>query len=295
MAEQLPILYQDDQLVAVNKPAGLLVHRTGIDRHETRFAVQILRDQLGQHVYPVHRLDKGTSGILLFALSTEMAGVVMQQFAQQQIDKRYWAVVRGHPAEAGRIDHALDRIVDAYARPSHEKAPADDADSTEGQASTAQQTDSAQQAVTDYQRLATIELPVPVDRYPVSRYALLELNPLTGRRHQIRRHLKHIAHPIIGDVRYGKGSHNRYFREHLAAGRMLLACVSMRLRHPLTGQLLQLQQPVGDCFADLLQRWNWPLLPRTVMSGRGDDDSGDGDRDAGDGRYCAPSNSAATR
>ncbi len=251
MAEQLPILYQDGQLVAVHKPPGLLVHRTGIDRHETRFAVQILRDQLGQHVYPVHRLDKGTSGILLFALSAEMAAAVMQQFAEQQIDKRYWAVVRGHPPEAGRIDHALDRIVDNYAKPSQADL-----------ISAAPNDPPAQPAITDYQRLATIELPVAVDRYPVSRYALLELNPLTGRRHQIRRHLKHIAHPIIGDVRYGKGSHNRYFRQHLDAGRMLLACVSMRLRHPLTQQTLQLQQPVTEAFAALLERWAWPLQSR---------------------------------
>lgn len=243
MTEHLPILYHDDVLIAVHKPAGLLVHRTGIDRHETRFAVQLVRDQIGRHVYPVHRLDKGTSGILLFALNGEVARTVMQAFAERQVDKRYWAVVRGHPAMSGRIEHALERIQDDYdaGAPSYE---------TEAQA-----------AITDFRQLARIELPVAVDRYPVSRYALLELRPWTGRRHQLRRHLKHIAHPIIGDVRYGKGSHNRYFREHLAAPRMLLACVGMTLRHPLTQQTLQLRQPVADSFAALLQHWQWPLQP----------------------------------
>ena len=168
-----------------------------------------------------------------------MARQLVQQFAEQKIDKCYWAVVRGHPPEQGRIDHPLDRIQDDYDKKTRADAP-------------------AQPAVTDYRRLACVELPVAVDRYPVSRYALLALSPLTGRRHQLRRHLKHIAHPIIGDVRYGKGSHNRYFREQLAAPRMLLACVRMRLAHPVTGATLVLEQPVDGCFQALLQRWQWP-------------------------------------
>lgn len=240
MTEVLPLLYRDEQLVAVHKPPGLLVHRTGIDRNETRFAVQILRDQLGQHVYPVHRLDKGTSGVLLFARSPEVARLLVQQFAEQRIEKCYLAVVRGHPPEQGRIDHPLDRIQDAYDKKTLVDAP-------------------AQTAVTDYRRLACIELPVEVDRYPVSRYALVALSPHSGRRHQLRRHLKHIAHPIIGDVRYGKGTHNRYFRDALSAPRMLLACVRMQLTHPVTGATLVLEQPVDDCFRTLLQRWQWPL------------------------------------
>lgn len=238
--EVLPVLYRDDYLVAVHKPPGLLVHRTGIDRNETRFAVQMLRDQLGQHVYPVHRLDKGTSGVLLFACNPDVARLLVRQFAEQQIEKCYWAVVRGHPAVEGVIDHALDRIRDDYDRPRAEDTP-------------------AQSAITRFRRLAMIELPVAVDRYPVARYALLAAQPLTGRRHQIRRHFKHIAHPIIGDVRYGKGTHNRYFREHLNVSRLLLACVGMRLHHPVTGADLRLVQPVEGEFAALLQRWQWPL------------------------------------
>lgn len=246
MSEQLPILYQDAHLIAVHKPAGLLVHRTGIDRHETRFAVQIVRDQIGQHVFPVHRLDKGTSGVLLFALNQPVARELSQHFTEQKIAKRYWAVVRGHPAEQGRIDHPLDRILDDYGN------RRDSEQATEAPAE-------SQTAITEFRRLATIELPVAIDRYPCSRYALLELMPLTGRRHQIRRHLKHLAHPIIGDVRYGKGNHNRYFREVLQAPRLLLACVRMQLHHPVSGQLLCIEQAVDGYFQDLLRQWDWPI------------------------------------
>ena len=193
MNETLEVLYRDEHLIAIHKPAGLLVHRTVLDRNETRFAVQLLRDQIGQYVYPVHRLDRGTSGVLLFALDKEIGKQVSAQFEAQQVDKTYLAVVRGHPPEAGRIDHPLTRQYDDY-----EFRPAS-------------ATNEAQPARTDYRRLAVAELPHQVDIYPTSRYALLELKPTTGRRHQLRRHLKHLAHPIIGDATYGKGRHNRLF------------------------------------------------------------------------------------
>ncbi|NQD37720.1 pseudouridylate synthase [Permianibacter sp. IMCC34836] len=263
MSETLPILFQDEYLIAVHKPAGLLVHRSGIDRHETRFAMQLVRDQIRQHVYPVHRLDKGTSGVLLFALSSALAAELMQRFADQQIAKRYWAVVRGHPPAQGRIEYALGRIRDGYDDHKADDDKADDRGANHGRVEVTS-TELAQPAITDYRRLATIELPFAVDRYPASRYALLELSPLTGRQHQIRRHLKHIAHPIIGDVRYGKGNHNRYFREVLLAPRLLLACVEMRLLHPVTAAPLVLAQNVDGVFRTLLQRWQWPTEVQAV-------------------------------
>lgn len=231
----LPILYHDPWLVAIHKPAGLLVHRSNIDRHETRFAVQLLRDQIGHRVWATHRLDKGTSGVLLFALDPETAAAVGLQFEGGTVDKRYLAVVRGHPPAAGCIDHPLKRPPDAY-------AGSLDAD------------DHAQAATTRYRRLATWELPVAVDRYPTSRYALLELEPLTGRRHQIRRHLKHIAHPIIGDATYGKGRHNRLFVELFASQRLLLACTRLRFAHPRHGTPIAIDAPLTDDFAGLLTR-----------------------------------------
>lgn len=235
----LQILYRDDLLIAIHKPSNLLVHRTELDRHETRFAIQMLRDQIGRRVYPVHRLDKGTSGALLFALDKDAGRELSLQFERQQVYKRYLAVVRGHPEDAGHIDHPLSRRPDdlEWIGEKVETAP--------------------QPAVTDYRTLARVELPIMVERYPTSRYSLLELEPQTGRKHQLRRHLKHIAHPIIGDSTHGKGRHNRMFADQLGCRRMLLACVEMRLTHPITGQPLLLNCPLESNFSALLARLGW--------------------------------------
>ncbi|OYY93246.1 MAG: pseudouridylate synthase [Hydrogenophilales bacterium 28-61-23] len=233
----LPIVYRDDWLIAIDKPAGLLVHRSALDRHETRFALQMLRDQIGQPVYPAHRLDKGTSGVLLFALDRDVGRALSGQFERGEVDKRYLAVVRGHPLEAGEIDHPLPRMADEYAGIAGLGA--------------------AQPAVTRYRRLATVELPHAVDRYPTSRYALLELQPLTGRWHQLRRHLKHISHPIIGDATHGKGRHNRLFQDLFGCHRLLLAATEMRLTHPVSGRDLQLHAVLADDFAGVIERLGW--------------------------------------
>jgi len=239
LAELLDILYQDEHLVAINKPSGLLTHRSMIDRHETRFALQMVRDQTGRRVWAPHRLDKGTSGVLLFAFSQEWAAALGRQFEAGSVGKRYLAVVRGHPEPEGVIDHPLSRQRDDY--------------EWQGEA----MSEAAQPAVTRYTRLAITELPIAVERYPTSRYALVDLAPLTGRKHQLRRHLKHIAHPIIGDSTYGKGRHNRMFAEHLGCQRLLLACTELTVAHPVSGATLKLKAPVTDDFAGLLARLNW--------------------------------------
>ncbi|MFZ2852652.1 MAG: pseudouridine synthase [Rhodocyclaceae bacterium] len=244
----LEIIHRDEQLIAIHKPAGLLVHRTVLDRNETRFAVQLLRDQIGQHVHPVHRLDRGTSGVLLFALDKEVGKQVSAQFEAQQVDKTYLAVVRGHPPAAGCIDHALTRQYDDY------EFRSTNAGTTNSRAGTGNE---AQAALTHYRRLAITELPHRVDRYPTSRYALVELHPQTGRRHQLRRHLKHLAHPIIGDATYGKGRHNRLFQELFGCRRMLLACLEMRLTHPVSGLPLTLCAPLADDFVAVLDGLGW--------------------------------------
>ena len=239
-AETLPILYRDDFLVAVRKPSGLLVHRSVLDVHEERFAVQILRDQIGRHVHPVHRLDKGTSGVLLFALDRETAALVSSAFERQAVRKTYLAVVRGHSPAEGFIDHPLTRRFDDA-----ERRPETAADAP------------AQDAVTHFRRLATTELPYQVDRYPTSRYALVELSPATGRRHQIRRHLKHISHPIIGDATFGKGRHNRLFAQLFGVSRLLLECTRMQLAHPRSGDALDLSAPLAEDFARVLDALGW--------------------------------------
>ena len=184
-----------------------------------------------------HRLDRGTSGVLLFGLNRETAGALGRQFAAGTVEKRYWAVVRGHPPASGTIDHPLSRQRDAYL--------------FRGEQSSAE----AQPALTHYRKLAEIELPVAVDRYPTSRYALLELEPLTGRRHQLRRHLKHLAHPIIGDATYGKGRHNRFFAEHFGCRRLLLACTALAFNHPVNGERVHAKAPVSGEFAATLARF----------------------------------------
>ncbi len=218
----LPILYRDEHLIAVHKPAGLLVHRTGIDRHETRFAVQMLREQCGRFVYPLHRLDKGTSGVLVFAFNGDVARGLGAAFETGAVRKVYRAVVRGWPDEYGEIDHPLARVRDDYGDGRGEAGP-------------------PQEAVTRYRRLAAWEIPHQVDRYPTSRYALLELEPLTGRRHQLRRHMKHIAHPIIGDATYGQGRHNRLFQALFDSRSMLLACTRIEFSHPVTALPLRIE------------------------------------------------------
>jgi tRNA pseudouridine65 synthase len=238
---ELSILYQDALLVAVHKPAGLLVHRSPIDRHETRFALQLLRDQLGCRVYPVHRLDKPTSGVLLFGLSPEGARAAALSFAAGAVRKSYLAVVRGVPEQQGRIDHPLFEEPDRLDYPNSPER-------------------GAQPALTEFRRLASVELPCAVGRYASSRYALLELHPLTGRRHQLRRHCKHIFHPIIGDSKYGEGRHNRFFREYFGCHRLLLAATEIRLPHPESGAELRISAPLEASFATLLIQLGWDQL-----------------------------------
>jgi tRNA pseudouridine65 synthase len=235
----LQVLHHDPHLIAIHKPAGLLVHRSNLDRHEQHFALQMLRDQIGQHVYPVHRLDKATSGVLLFALDEETARTLGAAFARQEVRKTYLAIVRGHPPEAGLIDHPLSRRPD--------EAPHDSDNAS----------NAPQPAQTRFRRLAVCELPHRVDRYPASRYALLALEPVTGRRHQLRRHLKHIAHPIIGDSTFGKAAHNRLFGTLFGVRRMLLASAALRLRHPVTGTPLTVTAPLAEDFASIVRALGW--------------------------------------
>jgi tRNA pseudouridine65 synthase len=252
-AAMLEILHRDDAMVVINKPSGLLVHRTALDRHETRFAVQLLRDQIGQRVWPVHRLDRGTSGILVFALDAVSAHALATQFAQHGQTKRYVTLVRGHPQPAGDIDHPLRRADEAI----------DPRGAREGAEAVAEQP-----ALTRFRRLATVELPVAVDRYPTSRYALVEAMPLTGRTHQIRRHMNHIAHPVIGDSTHGKGVHNRYFASAWGVSRLMLACIAMQVRHPASGESMTFGCDPGADFHRLADAFGWGPIDGLVAAVR---------------------------
>lgn len=219
----LTLLHRDEHLVAIDKPPGLLVHRTQLAAHEDEAALQLLRDQLGQPVWPVHRLDRGTSGVLLFALSPEVASTLGAMFEQGRMHKRYLALVRGWPAtDEGLVDHPLAR--------DPEKPSA-------GQ--------TMLEARTRWRVLSRLDWPFVTDpRFATTRVALLEAEPLQGRRHQIRRHLKHIAHPILGDATHGKGPLNRAVATHLGQNRLWLHAQRLVLAHPVSGAPLELQAPL---------------------------------------------------
>ncbi|WP_290654655.1 tRNA pseudouridine(65) synthase TruC [Idiomarina sp.] len=225
----LPIIYQDQHLVVIDKPSGLLVHRSRLASDAKVFAMQLLRDQLGQHVYPLHRLDRPTSGLLVFALDSDTARLVNEQWAERSVEKTYHAVVRGYVDDGGIIDYPLkeelDKIADKDARGDKE----------------------AQQAVTEYRCLKRIELLFKVSKkHDTSRYSLVELKPKTGRKHQLRRHMSHIRHPIIGDSRHGEGRHNRFFRDQFGCDRLLLAATQIRFQHPHSKEILDLSIDIPD-------------------------------------------------
>ncbi|MDJ0783545.1 MAG: pseudouridine synthase [Desulfosarcinaceae bacterium] len=237
MSTPLEILYRDTALVAVVKPAGLLVHRSAEAPDARHYLLQSLRDQIGRRVYPLHRLDRPTSGVMLFALDAAAARQMADQFRQGRVAKRYLAVVRGYIAAAGRIERPLKRLSARHRRRANGNLP--------------------QNARTDYQCLAQIELPFAVHPYATSRYSLVALTPRTGRRHQLRRHLKQIAHPVIGDTCYGKGAHNRLFRERLGVTGLLLTAVSLAFDHPLNGARLLITAPLPHRFTAVLARLGW--------------------------------------
>ncbi|TLX47249.1 tRNA pseudouridine(65) synthase TruC [Pseudoalteromonas phenolica] len=236
----LEIVYQDENYVAINKPSGLLVHRSFLDKRETQFAMQMLRDQLGQHVFPVHRLDRPTSGILLFALSSEAARDMNQVFIEGKIEKRYLALVRGFAPEHVYLDRPLkehlDKIADKFA--DQDKAP--------------------QEAQTEFNCLHQASLPIPFGKFPSIRYSLVECFPKTGRKHQIRRHLKHLAHPILGDVNHGDNKHNHFFFDHFGLQRLMLFATRLKFVHPYTKQEITIRANLGEEMLNICAQLGWP-------------------------------------
>ncbi len=235
----LEIIYQDEFIVAVNKPAGMLVHRSWLDTHETQFVMQTLRDQIGQHVFPIHRLDRPTSGVLLFALSSEVANLLCQQFEEKSVQKTYLAVVRGYLLGSGEIDYPLkpkrDKIADKFTQ--EDKEP--------------------QSAVSIFEHLQSAEMPYGVGRYATSRFSLVRLTPLTGRKHQLRRHMKHIFHPILGDTQYGDLHQNRGLTEHTGVNRLMLHAETLQFEHPITKETLCLRASVDEQWQRVVRYLGW--------------------------------------
>ncbi|WP_286768127.1 MULTISPECIES: pseudouridine synthase [Sphingobacterium] len=223
----LEILYQDESIVAINKPHGLLVHRSAIARDASAFALQLLRDQLGKTVYPAHRLDRKTGGILLFSLNKETDQYLQKSFQERKIDKKYLAVLRGFAPAEGLIDYPLKR---------------DDG--------------TVQEAQTSFRLLAQGELAVPFGKFPTARYSLVEANPITGRMHQLRRHFAHIFHPIIGDRPHGCNKQNKFWKEAYQMDTMLLHASELTFKHPLSGEDVHIKAPLQPDFIRVLEILN---------------------------------------
>ena len=216
---ELEIIYQDKFLIAINKPHGLLVHRSRIARDVEVFALQLLRDQIGQKVYPCHRLDRKTSGVLLFALNEETDKKIKDLFAKNLTEKIYYAIVRGFTDASAEIDYALKR---------------DDG--------------KVQEAQTYYETLEHTEVNVPLGKYPTTRYSLVKVIPKTGRMHQIRKHFAHIFHPIIGDRPHGCNKQNKLFKDKWAMETMLLHAHSLSFEHPETGERVLIRASFSEEF-----------------------------------------------
>jgi tRNA pseudouridine65 synthase len=236
----LDILYQDDSLIAVDKPAGLAVHRSKMVGNADTFLIDVLREQVGGTLYLAHRLDRATSGVLLIARSSEIAAAMGEQFMSRDVHKQYLTVVRGWPEPAeGVVDYALPG--------SRESGPRRD-------------------ARTSYRSLATVEVPIALGRYPQQRYALVLTEPQTGRFRQIRKHMAHIHHPVIGDCQHGRSDHNRLYKQYFSCHRMLLHAWRLSFRHPVDGRPMALEAPLDPAFDAILQRFDWSLPTEETIS-----------------------------
>lgn len=256
-SDSFSILYQDDDIVAIHKPAGLLVHRSWMASQESQFAVQMTRDAIGKKVFPVHRLDKPTSGVLIFALSSDMARLLQEQFQNQVnnddddnddekknldnkgIEKEYLALVRGWTKhEQWVCDKPLKYHVDKFSEP----------DTEEGK---------LQEAETHFESLQTATIHQSVGPYDSARYSLVKAMPKSGRKHQIRRHLNHCNYPILGDVNHGDRHHNHFFQNTFKQSRLYLAATKLSLIHPVSLERLIIDAPLEESFQRVVDQIDW--------------------------------------
>jgi len=224
----LEIVYQDDHLIAINKPHGLLVHRSSIANDAKEFALQMLRDQVSRHVSPVHRLDRKTGGLLLFAFEKDVEIAMQQQFMNAEVEKKYLAVLRGYAPDQMDVDYPL-----------------------------AKENGTIQEAFTSFVTLKRAELDVAFGKHPTSRYSLVEATPRTGRMHQLRKHFAHIFYPIIGDRKHGCNKQNKFFKEQWEMTTMLLHASELSFIHPVTQEKLHLSATVQSEFLRVMELMKW--------------------------------------
>ena len=231
----IPVLYEDDLLIAVAKPSGMFVHRSLADRSATEFVVQNVRDQIGSFVYPVHRLDRPTSGVLLLAKNPDAAALYGNMFAERRIRKTYLALVRGHSEDSGTIDRPLISDKGRGKSEGHPSAV-------------------PQEAATEYRTLQRFEAPFPSGKHLTSRCSLVEVQPKTGRYHQIRRHMFGISHPVIGDAEHGDTKLNRQYQQYVGVTRLMLAAVRVEFIHPVTDEPLKIECPLEGSFSGVVNQ-----------------------------------------
>jgi len=224
----LNILFRDEHLIAINKPHDLLVHRSSIAADAEVFALQLLRDQVGQKVYPVHRIDRKTGGVLLFAFDKAIEIEMQKQFSNNLVNKKYLAILRGHAPDDGEIDYPLRK-----------------------------ENGTLQEAFTAYHTLKHAELDVPFGKHETSRYSLVEATPKTGRMHQLRKHFAHIFHPIIGDRTHGCNKQNKLFTEKWEMNTMLLHASSLTFNHPVNDELITIAAPLQPEFLRVMELMGW--------------------------------------
>jgi len=224
----LEIVYQDDHLIAINKPHGLLVHRSSIANDAKEFALQLLRDQISRHVSPVHRLDRKTGGLLLFAFEKDIEIAMHQQFQNGMVQKKYLAIVRGYAPDSLEIDYPL-----------------------------AKENGTIQDAFTAFITLKRAELNVAFGKHTTSRYSLVEATPTTGRMHQLRKHFAHIFYPIIGDRKHGCNKQNKLFKEQWEMTTMLLHASELIFKHPVTNEEVHLKAPLQEEFTRVMELMKW--------------------------------------
>lgn len=224
----LEIVYQDEYLIAINKPHGLLVHRSSIASDAKEFALQMLRDQINRYVSPVHRLDRKTGGLLLFTFEKEVEIAMHKQFQEGLVKKKYKAIVRGYAPDSLDIDYPLVK-----------------------------ENGVSQEAFTSFITLNRAELDIPLGKHPTSRYSLVEASPTTGRMHQLRKHFAHVFYPIIGDRKHGCNKQNKLFKEQWEMTTMLLHASELEFTHPVTGEQLHLEAPLHDEFNRVMALMGW--------------------------------------
>ena len=255
---QFRILHQDDAFVAIDKPAGFQVHAPEDPKrrisNDTN-CLYLLRRQIEKYLYPVHRIDRATSGVVLYALTPDAAREISRQFQEKEVRKTYFAVTRGWTPAEGRIEHPL--------KSEHDEAV-------------------KKESLTSYARIGQLELPVPNGPHPTSRYSLVRAEPHSGRMHQLRRHFAHLSHPLIGDTVYGDGKHNRVFRELLDERALFLKAYSITFTHPVSGQKIAIHARWNHLWHRIFDLFGicpyssseptsqtWIPCPRAKTTGRG--------------------------